>query len=75
VTTRKSLLGRALIGVSLASPLTIFAARSDVQNYAEASVNSGVLHMEADPNWTPDGAIPLPDTYVGQVTLTLTASD
>jgi hypothetical protein len=31
--------------------------------------------MEADPNWTPSGGIPLPGLYVGQVTMTLTASD
>ena len=36
---------------------------------------TGVLHMEAHPNWTPSGGIPLPGIYVGAVTLTLTASD
>ena len=34
----------------------------------------GEVHMEADPNWTPSGGIPLPGTYTGNVVLTLTAS-
>lgn len=36
---------------------------------------AGVLHMEAHHNWTPGGGIPLPGLYVGQVTMTLTASN
>ncbi len=36
---------------------------------------TGVLHMETNPNWTPGGGIPLPGIYVGNVTLTLTASN
>lgn len=36
---------------------------------------TGVLHMESHHNWTPDGGLPLPGLYVGQVTLTLTASN
>lgn len=35
----------------------------------------GQVHMEADPNWTPSGGIPLPGTYTGNVVLTLTASN
>lgn len=34
---------------------------------------SGVLHMESDPAWTPDGGMPLPGVYVGEVVLTLIA--
>lgn len=33
----------------------------------------GMIHMEAHPNWTATGGIPLPGIYVGEVTLTLTA--
>ena len=33
----------------------------------------GEVHMEADPNWTPSGGIPLPGTYTGNVVLTLAA--
>lgn len=33
----------------------------------------GVLHLEASPEWTASGGIPLPGIYVGEVTLTLTA--
>lgn len=33
----------------------------------------GEIHMEAHPNWTPTGGIPLPGVYVGEVLLTLTA--
>jgi hypothetical protein len=35
----------------------------------------GVLHMESSADWTEDGGIPLPGTYVGSVTLTVTATN
>jgi hypothetical protein len=35
----------------------------------------GMIHMEAHPNWTASGGIPLPGIYVGDVTLTLTADN
>lgn len=49
-------------------PLTVDLASTQMER-------TGVLHMEADPNWTPHGGIPLPGIYVGEVTLTLTPSD
>lgn len=33
----------------------------------------GRVHLEASPNWTPDGGLPLPGVYVGTVTLTVSA--
>jgi hypothetical protein len=42
---------------------------------ASGGTRAGVLHMEAHPNWTPTGGIPLPGIYVGSVVLTLTASN
>jgi hypothetical protein len=35
---------------------------------------AGEIHLEADPNWTPSGGIPLPGVYIGQIVLTLVAS-
>lgn len=49
-------------------PLTVDLATTGQQR-------TGVIHMEAHHNWTPSGGLPLPGLYVGQVTLTLTASD
>lgn len=34
---------------------------------------AGVLHMETNPDWTPDGSLPLQGIHVGQVVLTLSA--
>jgi hypothetical protein len=47
-------------------PLTVNLVPTGMQR-------EGRVHMEADPNWTPSGGIPLPGLYVGQVLLTLTA--
>jgi hypothetical protein len=40
---------------------------------ATGGAREGEIHMEAHPNWTSTGAIPLPGLYVGQVILTLIA--
>jgi hypothetical protein len=49
-------------------PLTVDLATTGQQR-------TGEIHMEAHHNWTPSGGLPLPGLYVGQVTLTLTASN
>ena len=38
-------------------------------------VRDGVVHLEASPDWTADGGLPLPGIYVGNVILTLTADN
>jgi hypothetical protein len=48
-------------------PLTVNLATTGNQR-------AGEIHLEADPNWTPSGGIPMPGTYLGQIVLTLVAS-
>jgi hypothetical protein len=49
------------------SPLSVDLSTSGNQR-------AGEIHLEADPNWTPSGGIPLPGIYLGQIVLTLVAS-
>jgi hypothetical protein len=39
-----------------------------------SGVRNGRIHLEASHEWTPDGGLPLPGIYVGEVVLTVTAN-
>ncbi len=39
-----------------------------------SGARNGRIHLEASHHWTPDGALPLPGVYSGNVTLTVTAN-
>ncbi|HWA19456.1 MAG TPA: hypothetical protein VG757_10715 [Devosia sp.] len=40
---------------------------------ATGGTRNGRIHLEASPDWTPTGGLPLPGIYVGSVTITVTA--
>lgn len=39
-----------------------------------SGARNGRIHLEASHQWTPDGGLPLPGIYVGEVVLTVTAN-